>query len=135
MKRTVAVALALGVLAAGPAARAQSKGGQALRLDIRAIADDGGQVADLKAEEISLKVNGKPRKVQSLSFFRTTAESASAPGSELPPPYATNVVGTNGRVIHILIDDDSILSVRCSGISTELPRSSSRRRIVMMSRT
>jgi hypothetical protein len=109
MKRTVAAALAIGALAAtAPATRAQSKGGQAVRLDIRALAEDGGQVADLKADEISLKVNGKTRKVQSLSFFRTTAESGAAPGSELPPPYATNVVGTNGRVIHILIDDDSI---------------------------
>ena len=109
MTRTVAAALALGVLtAAAPATRAQSKGGQAIRLDIRALTEDGGQVTDLKAEEIALKVNGKPRPVQSLSLFRTVAESGSTGGAVLPPPYATNVMGTNGRVIHILIDDDSI---------------------------
>ena len=109
MTRTVAAALALGVLAAAaPVTRAQSKGGPAVRIDIRALADDGGQVTDLKAEEIALKVNGKARKIQSLSLFRTTPDAPATGGATMPPPYATNVMGMTGRVIHILIDDDSI---------------------------
>ena len=42
--------------------------------------------------------------------FRWEDESdePSPGGSVLPPPYATNAVGRNARVIHALIDDDSI---------------------------
>lgn len=103
----VFVALAFGAAAlAAPGASAQSKG-TPVRFDFRALTEDGGQVRDLKAEELSLKVNGKPRQIQSLSLFSTVPETSS-PGAELPPPYASNAVGTTGRTIHILIDDDSI---------------------------
>ncbi|HYT67731.1 MAG TPA: hypothetical protein VEL51_14975, partial [Vicinamibacterales bacterium] len=44
------------------------------------------------AEDISLKVNGKPRQIKSLSLFRTTSDFA-LPSSQLPAPYATNAVG------------------------------------------
>ena len=70
----------------------------------------GSRSTDLKAEEITLKVNGKPRQIQSLGPVHSAAAAASSSsgGSALPPPYATNAVGKNGRVIHVLIDDDSI---------------------------
>jgi hypothetical protein len=104
--RALAPAIAIALLTAAPAVRAQAKNGIPARIDFRALTDDGGQVTDLKADEITLKVNGKPRQIQSLSLFRTTADSGAR--SELPPPYASNAVGTNGRAIYILIDDDSI---------------------------
>lgn len=101
---------ALVVLALVPAAAsAQSgKGGPQVRIDFRALADDGSQVADLKAEEITLKVNGKARQVQSLSLFRATGAPAASDGGSLPVPYGTNAVSQSGRIVHILIDDDSI---------------------------
>jgi hypothetical protein len=91
------------------AAAAQTPKAGAVKIDFRALGEDGVPVADLKAEEVSLKVNGKARTVQSLSLFRATAgDPATAGGNPVPPPYATNTIGTNGRTIHILIDDDSI---------------------------
>jgi hypothetical protein len=92
------------------AAGAQSaKASAAVKIDFRALTDEGQQVGDLKADEITLKVNGKPRQIQSLGVSHTTAAADPSPGgSALPPPYATNAVGKNGRVIHVLIDDDSI---------------------------
>jgi len=108
MTRTIAMALALGALAAAPGMYAQSKAGLPVHIDFRALTDDGSQVSDLKAEEVSLKVNGKPRQVKSLSLFRTTRDPGAAAGPALAPPYSTNAVGTNGRVIYILLDDDSI---------------------------
>ena len=100
---------ALVVLALVPAAAAaqSGKGGPQVRIDFRALADDGSQVPDLKTQDITLKVNGKARQVHSLSLFRAIGAPA-APGSALPPPYGTNAVGHTGRVVHILIDDDSI---------------------------
>lgn len=107
MNRVLVAALVFGAAAlAAPGASAQTKG-TPVRFDFRALTEDGGQVPDLKTDELSLKVNGKPRQIQSLSLFRAVSDKAS-PGSELPPPYATNAVGASGRTIHILIDDDSI---------------------------
>jgi hypothetical protein len=56
---------------------------------------------------VALKVNGKARTIQSLSLFRATGGGATG-SSALPPPYGTNAVSESGRVIHVLIDDDSI---------------------------
>jgi len=104
IKRALAPALALGLVAGtAPVTHAQSKGAVPVRIDFRALTEEGAQVSDLKAEDISLKVNGKPRQIKSLSLFRTTSDFA-LPSSQLPAPYATNAVGMNGRVIHILID-------------------------------
>jgi hypothetical protein len=91
------------------AATAQpAKGGAAVKIDFRALSDDGNQVTDLKPEDVALKVNGKPRQIQSLSVFHGGASGPATGGSAFPPPYATNAVGREGRVIHMLIDDDSI---------------------------
>lgn len=101
---------ALVVLALAPAAaHAQSaKASTAVKIDFRALTEEGQQVTDLKPDEITLKVNGKLRQLQSLGVFHAAAADPSPGGSALPPPYATNAVGRNGRVIHVLIDDDSI---------------------------
>jgi hypothetical protein len=101
---------ALVVVALMPAsAAAQAPKGAAARIDFRALTDGGQPVGDLKAEEISLKVNGKARTLQSLTFVQAAAAGGPASGgSRLPAPFATNVVATAGRTIHLLIDDDSI---------------------------
>lgn len=108
--------VALAALAAlAPATRAQSKNAAPVRIDFRALTESGDQVADLKPEELQLKVNGKPRQIVSLNLFRATADAPSS-SAQLPPPYATNSVGMNGRNIHILIDDDSIAPGRESQV-------------------
>ena len=75
MTRAAASALILAALLPATAA-AQAAKGPAVRIDFRALGENGDQVPDLKAEDISLKVNGKARQVQSLSLFRTTGEGA-----------------------------------------------------------
>jgi hypothetical protein len=105
-----AVVGTVALLALVPASSAaQTQSAAPVKLDFRALGDDGVPVGDLKPEEIALKVNGKTRVVQSLRLFRATAGGAASGGSgALPPAYATNVLGASGRTIHILIDDDSI---------------------------
>jgi hypothetical protein len=76
------------------------------RIEFRAIGDEGQVVPDLKPADVSLKVNGKPRTIQSLSLFRATADTPAGP--PLPAPYSTNVMGEHGRVIYLLLDDTSI---------------------------
>ena len=104
-----ALAAALVVLAMTPPAPSVAKASEgkqpakasaAVKIDFRALTDEGQQVGDLKAEDITLKVNGKPRQIHSLGVFHTAAAADPSPGgSALPPPYATNAVGRNGRVM------------------------------------
>jgi hypothetical protein len=96
------------LLTPGLPAHAQKGGGTPVRIHFRALTDDGQSIADLKPEEITLKVNGKARQIQSLSFHQAIAEDPAAGRAGIPAPYASNAVGRNGRVIHLLIDDDSI---------------------------
>jgi hypothetical protein len=106
VRHLLLAALVLVALVATTGAQS-SKGGAPIRIDFRALAEDGSQVADLKAEEVTLRVNGKARTIQSLSLFRATGAGVTG-GSALPAPYGTNAVSQSGRVIHLLIDDDSI---------------------------
>ena len=106
MRRWLRPALVVLALVPAAAAAQAGKGGPPVRIDFRALAEDGSQVPDLKAEDVTLKINGKPRAIQSLSLFRTTGAGASS--SALPAPYGSNAVSQSGRVIHLLIDDDSI---------------------------
>jgi hypothetical protein len=83
-----------------------AKSAQPARIEFRAISDEGQIVADLKPADVALKINGKPRTIQSLSLFRAVADTPAGP--PLPPPYSTNVISEHGRVLYILLDDTSI---------------------------
>ena len=108
MRRWFRPALVVIALVPAAAAAQSGKSGPQVRVDFRALTDDGSQVPDLKPQEVTLKVNGKARNLKSLTLFRATGPTATEGVSSLPAPYGSNVVGLNGRVIHILIDDDSI---------------------------
>ena len=109
MTATRAAAL-LAALAAVPAAAIAQppKPGTAARIEFRALGEDGQPVGDIKAEDLSLKVNGKPRQIQSLTLYRAVADTPAVSSAPLPPPYSTNVAGEHGRVLYLLLDDDSI---------------------------
>jgi len=109
VSRVLAAALVVLALASAAPAAAQSKASAPVKIDFRALTEDGQPVSDLKAEELALKVNGKLRRVQALTVFHgSAADAPAAGGGGLPAPYATNAVGRTGRVIHVLVDDDSI---------------------------
>jgi VWFA-related protein len=99
------------VLVQGAPVCAQPRAAPPLRVNFRALTDDGQQVTDLKSEELSLKINGKPRQILSLSMSQSTPRSSTT-GRGLPLPYATNTVGVNGRIFYLMIDDDSIAAGR-----------------------
>jgi hypothetical protein len=108
--RVFAAAALLATVVEGGAAQAP-KGNPPLRINFRALTDEGQQVGDLKLEELALKINGKPHPILSLSKSETTAD-ANEGRAGLPIPYATNVVGTRGRTFYLLIDGDSIVAGR-----------------------
>jgi hypothetical protein len=110
---SIAAALTLSLLLPAAASAQGAKGGSAVPLQFRALGDDGSIVTDLKPSDLSLKVNGKPRTIQSLTVYQASADASSAP---LPPPFVSNTSGQGGRVIHVLVDDDSIAPGRESQV-------------------
>jgi hypothetical protein len=105
--RVLCATAVLAVIAPGGIALGQ-KGNPPLRINFRALTEDGQQVSDLTVGELALKINGKPRPILSLSKSQTTAGGASDERANLPIPYATNTVATSGRVFYLLVDNDSI---------------------------
>src|SRR6185437_6892841 len=95
------------VAAPSPIAAAQAGRADApARIDFRAVGEDGALITDLTRDELTLKVNGKPRPVQSLTLFQASA--AMAAEAALPPPYVSNASAARGRIVRVLVDDDSI---------------------------
>lgn len=108
-----AAAIALSLLPVTPASRlaAQAAGGQTTTLvtvDFRALGPDGTPVADLRPEEVSLKVGGRVREILALQFVqaepRPEADAQPAP----PPPFVTNAPPIGGRNFVLLIDEEGI---------------------------
>src|SRR5688500_3775492 len=92
------VALAAGAFSAqeGRQRPAGNPGG-AMRLIVRAVAN-GQPVADLKPEDVSIRVDGKPREIKNLELVAAAAAAPAAPAAAkaeptiaLPPPFQTNV--------------------------------------------
>src|SRR6266508_5565862 len=86
-------ALALAAAAVSAVATAQSSSqtpaaGTAV-IEFRALGADGQPVLDLAASNITLRVGGRQRTVQSLELVRDNA--AAAASAALPEPFATNV--------------------------------------------
>jgi hypothetical protein len=116
---TITVPL-LAALAGAAALSAQqtAPGGSGTRFIVRAV-NNGEPVADLKAADVTLRINGKPHEVSSLQLV-SAAEAAAAPDaaapapSNLPPPFASNTAVveaaalSSGREFLIVIDEDGI---------------------------
>jgi hypothetical protein len=82
-------------------------------IDFRAVTDDGQPVVDLKPEEVTLRVGGKPRPIKSLELIRVGGGGAAGPApSKLPLPFSTNAAsGTkpgSRREVLIVLDEMSI---------------------------
>jgi hypothetical protein len=107
-------------MASAVPAFAQSGG----RVVIRAVSGDGQPVVDLKREEVTVRIDGKPREIKDLELVRpgaaaapaTPAAPAAVPASTLPAPFATNAgaaaVPKGAREILIAVDDEGIGSGR-----------------------
>lgn len=68
----------------------------------------GAPVADLRAEELTVRVNGRARPVRSVQFVRVAPAAGGAPAFDGPPPFGTNSPDEDGRSVLVLVDDESI---------------------------
>ncbi len=87
---------------------------------VRALTSAGQPVTDLKPDEVTIRTDGRERKVKSLELVTVPAggapeggaATAAAPASKLPAPFATNAgvaaVAEGGRDFLLIIDEEGI---------------------------
>ena len=107
---------AASTLAGSGAPRQGAPGGT--RVIVRALTSAGEPVTDLKASDLTIRTDGKPREVKALDLV-TIAADLPAPGaapavsaSTLPAPFATNsaapTAAPGGREILFILDEEGV---------------------------
>ena len=112
------LALALGTAIATAALRAQEPAAPAqppqtfrssvdlVPVDVNVIDGSGRPIADLTAQDFSLKVDGKPRRIASAQFIAVTRTGERAPIE--PKDYSSNPASEGARLIMLVIDQGNI---------------------------
>ena len=89
------------------AAQQRERGVELLHVDFAVVSADGTPVADLKAEEVTLRVGGRVRPVLSLQMIEAAASSDAGPIEALPAPFGSNTSTESGRAFALVVADDS----------------------------
>ncbi len=105
----------------GPGAVAQSTSRPAastdpVGIDFRVLSSEGVPVAGVTADQVTLRVDGKRRAVQSLRYVEVRGGPSSASvGVTLDAPYATNVaadLAVPARALVVVVEDESLAAGR-----------------------
>lgn len=113
--RRLAIAVAFCGLCAAAVAGQQGTAnrppGEAVAVEFFAYGSDG-TVFDLRSDEVTLKVSGRAREIRSLRYVSLPPpDPAGVPLTPTPPleaPYGSNVSGSSGRWVTIVVDHESI---------------------------
>lgn len=81
-------------------------------VDFYALTAEGRPIADLRPDEVTIRLNGRTKTIRSLQFVEV-ASLASGPAAgetsrPLPPPFGSNSTSGHGRAFIIVIDDESL---------------------------
>jgi VWFA-related protein len=76
-------------------------------LDFQVLGRDGRPIPDLKADEVTLRIGGRQRPIESLNLIDVASGAGGAPVSPLPPPYGSNIPSGGSRSFILVVDDDS----------------------------
>ena len=81
-----------------------------LAVDFVVVDANGQPVPDLRADDVSLKIDGRTRPIRSLEYVALagSSEDALATVSPLQPPYGSNATGDAGRTVVLIIDRETI---------------------------
>lgn len=77
-----------------------------LAFDFQAVNSTGQPVTDLKPDEITIRMDGKPRQIRTLRFVNYA--SGEADSADVPPAFGSNESPERVRAIVLVIDDESI---------------------------
>jgi VWFA-related protein len=81
-----------------------------LVIDFYALGPDGTGLADLRQDEVTVRINGRTRAVRSLRMVRQAAPPPADPlalAPAVPDPFATNRAAEAGRAFIVVVDDES----------------------------
>jgi VWFA-related protein len=109
------VALAVGVAAQQPISKPE-RGVELLNVDFAVVGPDGRLVEDLRAEEVTIRIGGKARRVRSLHLVGSNRTDAAA----VPPPFAANLTSEASRTLALVIDTDSFRPGREAALRAEV---------------
>src|SRR5687768_11543530 len=108
--RGLAVALAVATLAASqepqPPRTTFRSAVDLVPVDVSVVDRNGRPVSDLSADDFTLTVDGRPRRIASAQFI--AAERATQTAPPKPMEYTSNAGATGGRLIMIAIDSSNI---------------------------
>jgi VWFA-related protein len=103
--------LVLSIWIGGPSGAPAQSAERPLVIDFYALGADGASIADLKAEEVTIKLNGRTRPIKNLRLVKQADLPVDNPLAArqvpLPVPFATNGIAESGRSFVIVIDDES----------------------------
>jgi len=124
----LAAALLVPLALAAPFAAPEPQGGGTPTLRFQVLAGDGSPAADLKAGDVTLKIDGRRREIESLRFVdlrepapAVAGSAAAAPApTSTAPPYATNTRTAGGRGLYLLVDEESVAAGRETGVKDAL---------------
>ena len=113
LRRTAAVAATLifsaGLMLVSGATFEQSE--RPLVVEFYALGADGIGLPDLKTSEVTIRVNGRARTIQSLRLVKQSelpsADPLAARDASLTQPFGTNSAAELGRLIVLVIEDES----------------------------
>jgi VWFA-related protein len=75
--------------------------------DFLALSADGDPIVDLKADEVTIKIDGRVRALRSLQWVQVANPSRSA-DAWIPPPFGSNTASDAGRGVIIALEDESL---------------------------
>lgn len=104
-------AVLLSFLAAAGVALAgrQAPPADAIVIDFIAIANDGKPITDLKAEDVTLRVDGRQRPLRSFQLVQHAGAAAGSPAGDAPPmPFGLNTAADTSRALLFAVEDLSI---------------------------
>ncbi|HEX6974885.1 MAG TPA: VWA domain-containing protein, partial [Vicinamibacterales bacterium] len=79
-------------------------------VDFLAGDERGMPIPDLRKDEVTFRMDGKPRQIRSLQFipFGEAPLGDRIARRPLPPPFGTNILAQSGRLIMIVVEHESI---------------------------
>src|SRR5688572_9709848 len=90
-----------------------------IAIDFVVVGADGLLVSDLRADEVSLQLDGRARPVRSLEYVSLPPVPSSGLGGMLSP-YGSNSQTDTGRNIVLVIDQETLVPGRDAGLKTQI---------------